>query len=275
MNGVLLTNRGMVCLYPHWCCLVDLVWTKCWWWIRSGKAIWQLAAMLWPERGGDTHIKSALANVYSNQYTTQSVIICFSPLNSLHWWSKVPIKMMKNALNNTLAIWLHEEYIWLFFDNDAQVPGVFVYWSASPPHCVLGSWRRYQDHVSEASGSTLTRAWWHVSAGREERRQEEMRGEERRERLSSLYAIYQLSETQGGDCSKKQKHDVTSHLYHNPTGSITLQSPPPSPDNTSSIPWQPLIDLSLERAAGGGEIGKDWEIGSEVDGVGVVIRQRR
>lgn len=58
---------------------------------------------------------------------------------------------------------------------------------------------------------------------------------------------------------KTKKHGVTSHLYH--TGSISLQSPLPSLDNIASIPWQPLIDLPLERAAGGREIGKDGERG--------------
>lgn len=47
---------------------------------------------------------------------------------------------------------------------------------------------------------------------------------------------------------KKTKHGVTSHLYH--TGSITLQSPLPCLDNSASIPWQPLIDLSPESCWG-------------------------
>lgn len=50
----LLTSRGMVCLYPHWCCWADPVWTRCWWWNHSGRAIWLLVAMLWPG-GGYTH----------------------------------------------------------------------------------------------------------------------------------------------------------------------------------------------------------------------------
>lgn len=63
---------------------------------------------------------------------------------------------------------------------------------------------------------------------------------------------------------------MTSHLYH--TGSITLQSPLPSLDNIASIPWQPLIDLPLERAAGGREIGKDGG-GGGVGGVLIVTGQ--
>lgn len=47
---------------------------------------------------------------------------------------------------------------------------------------------------------------------------------------------------------KKTKHGVTSHLHH--TGSITLQSPLPCLDNSASIPWQPLIDLSPESGWG-------------------------
>lgn len=51
-----------------------------------------------------------------------------------------------------------------------------------------------------------------------------------------------------------KKHGVTSHLHH--TGSITLQSPLPSPDNITSLPWQPLIDPTLGRTGGGK---RDWE----------------
>lgn len=126
--------------------------------------------------------------------------------------------------------------------------------------------------LKKVSGPCLWGIWFNTDNSliaclgwkREERKGQGRRGQVRREWLSfSMWRTPPIRGTGERICykkNKKKKHGVTSHLYHNPTGSITLQSPPPSPDNTSSIPWQPLIDLSLERAAGGGDIGKDREI---------------
>lgn len=129
----------------------------------------------------------------------------------------------------------------------------FATWSDSLLHCVLESWRRCQDHVSEASGSTLTKAWQHVLAAKKDKGKDRRGQEVWEERRKWLLC---------DRCPKSQtheKHGVTSHLHH--TGSITLQSPLPSTDNIASLPWQPLIDPSLGRAGGGRGIGKVGKMG--------------
>lgn len=86
-----------------------------------------------------------------------------------------------------------------------------------------------------------------------DRRGEERRKEKKEEvKVTLRWQMFTIT-------ASNKKHGVTSHLHHR--GSITLQSPLPSPDNITSIPWQPLIDLSLERTAGGKRDWKSWKNG--------------
>lgn len=108
----------------------------------------------------------------------------------------------------------------------------------------------------------------------EERKRKKKRREERRGESDHYVTDAGNQRHRGRDPwkKKKKKHGVTSHLYH--TGSITLQSPLPSLDNTASIPWQPLIDLSLE-SCWGKRNWKRWGGNEGGDEAGEVVTARR
>lgn len=80
-------------------------------------------------------------------------------------WLKNKVKHWNESTLASLLHWfvfrcLHKLLVLFLFS--LRLPGVcahFATWSDSLLHCVLESWRRCQDHVSEASGLTLTKAW--------------------------------------------------------------------------------------------------------------------